>query len=702
MWLVASLRSPGACVAQLLPVDTVTSLVFALKFWLSEWLGGAGRENIVDACEEEGIVHRGGIARVAAGLLLSAILGGSTAAFAGDAAAACPGDCDGDGAIGIAELVLQVRIALGDAALSECPSADANGDGVVAVNELVAAVNHALGGCPTLTPTPEETLSPTATATSEPTETATSTGTPATATPTRTSTTPRTVPATRTFTRTPSLTATTTRTTSPMPTPSATPPASPTSTADPTSTSTSLTSTATASVTPRVTVSVTQTRTRTPTATRSRTPTSERTGASTATRTRTPTVTHTRTATLTGTRTHTPTRSRTATNTRPPTRTFTRTRTATATRTTTQTWTPSFTRTHTGTITPTPTRTPSRTGTNTRTPTTTRTFTPTWTPSFTRTDTPTRTFTRTASATRTVTPTRTSTATRTQTFTRTPTVTSTPSFTPSFTATHTASRTPTETPTATPTPGLGTRRFSLDPATSELRLIPGLTFGGLQGYLDLTVGVPDPVTGLATVAVTDASEVISVEVGLLSLCIRVETPIANAGVLACSGGFDLGVSSSQDHNVGVVGVDGFTAGDCSAAGGLVEDAEAPHPGVCNGPVTVGPSGVADSGVGALLLAPDSSFATVGLPATASIDFGPCDQHGPGSPTVFGFVSGVSRATIEDAGNSPGAVLQHDELGENFSCANWMTEDGPGRLVLAVPAVDGAVDGDLVTVFVLDD
>jgi len=91
-----------------------------------------------------------------------------------------------------------------------------------------------------------------------------------------------------------------------------------------------------------------------------------------------------------------------------------------------------------------------------------------------------------------------------------------------------------------------------------------------------------------------------------------------------------------------------------------------------------------------------------LSTTASIDFGPCDQHGPGAPTVFGFVSGLSRATIQDAGNSPGAVLQHDELGENFSCADWMTEDGPGRLVLAVPAVDGAVYGDLVTVFVLDD
>ena len=232
--------------------------------------------------------------------------------------------------------------------------------------------------------------------------------------------------------------------------------------------------------------------------------------------------------------------------------------------------------------------------------------------------------------------------------------------------------------------------------------MPGLTFDGLQGYLDLTVGVPDPVTGLASVAITGASEFLTVEVGLFNLCIKPEVPVVNAGILACSGGFDLGVASSQDHNIGVVGVDGFTEQDCAQAGGLLEGEEDPHPGVCNGPVVLGPSGVADSGVGALLLAPDSDFSTVGIPATASVDFGPCSEHGPGDPTVFGFVSGLSRAVVMDAGNQPGAVLEHDELGENFSCQNWMQEDGPGRVVLSVPAVDGGADSDLITVFVLDD
>jgi hypothetical protein len=51
---------------------------------------------------------------------------------------------------------------------------------------------------------------------------------------------------------------------------------------------------------------------------------------------------------------------------------------------------------------------------------------------------------------------------------------------------------------------------------------------------------------------------------------------------------------------------------------------------------------------------------------------------------------------------PGNLFAHDEVGENFSCSNWMQENGPGRLVLSVPAVHGGVDQDLITVFVLDD
>ena len=59
----------------------------------------------------------------------------------------CAGDCNGDGAVTINELITGVTIALGTQPLAACPGFDTSGDGQVAINELVAAVNHALAGC---------------------------------------------------------------------------------------------------------------------------------------------------------------------------------------------------------------------------------------------------------------------------------------------------------------------------------------------------------------------------------------------------------------------------------------------------------------------------------------------------------------------------------------------------------------------------
>lgn len=60
----------------------------------------------------------------------------------------CAGDCDGDGVIGVGELVLAVGFALGDGGTTGCPLADQDGDGRVAVNDIVASVQRALDGCP--------------------------------------------------------------------------------------------------------------------------------------------------------------------------------------------------------------------------------------------------------------------------------------------------------------------------------------------------------------------------------------------------------------------------------------------------------------------------------------------------------------------------------------------------------------------------
>ncbi len=82
----------------------------------------------------------------------------------------CLGDCDGDGAVRVSELIRGARIGLRTLELDVCPVFDRNGDGEVSIDELVAAVQNALLGCgheffPTITPTgaPTPTAAPSGT-----------------------------------------------------------------------------------------------------------------------------------------------------------------------------------------------------------------------------------------------------------------------------------------------------------------------------------------------------------------------------------------------------------------------------------------------------------------------------------------------------------------------------------------------------------
>ena len=59
----------------------------------------------------------------------------------------CVGDCDGDRAVSVSELVRGVNIALGTAVLETCAVFDSDQDGEVSISELIAAVNAALLGC---------------------------------------------------------------------------------------------------------------------------------------------------------------------------------------------------------------------------------------------------------------------------------------------------------------------------------------------------------------------------------------------------------------------------------------------------------------------------------------------------------------------------------------------------------------------------
>jgi hypothetical protein len=66
----------------------------------------------------------------------------------------CLGDCDGNGAVTINELITGVNLALAAQQLAQCPAFNRNYDGLVTIDELVAAVSNALGRCPSPERTP--------------------------------------------------------------------------------------------------------------------------------------------------------------------------------------------------------------------------------------------------------------------------------------------------------------------------------------------------------------------------------------------------------------------------------------------------------------------------------------------------------------------------------------------------------------------
>jgi cysteine-rich repeat protein len=63
------------------------------------------------------------------------------------AASACDGDCNGDGAVGISELILAIDIAIDGGMVERCRAADFDADGTVRIDELISAIEQALNGC---------------------------------------------------------------------------------------------------------------------------------------------------------------------------------------------------------------------------------------------------------------------------------------------------------------------------------------------------------------------------------------------------------------------------------------------------------------------------------------------------------------------------------------------------------------------------
>ncbi|MDX2167343.1 MAG: phosphatidylinositol-specific phospholipase C1-like protein [Deltaproteobacteria bacterium] len=80
--------------------------------------------------------------------LLAAAFALGAASTPARAAFTCAGDCNGDRAVTVDELMRGVALTLDPSTASACRPADVDGDGVVFVNEVLDAVGQALDGCP--------------------------------------------------------------------------------------------------------------------------------------------------------------------------------------------------------------------------------------------------------------------------------------------------------------------------------------------------------------------------------------------------------------------------------------------------------------------------------------------------------------------------------------------------------------------------
>ncbi len=261
----------------------------------------------------------------------------------------------------------------------------------------------------------------------------------------------------------------------------------------------------------------------------------------------------------------------------------------------------------------------------------------------------------------TVEPSPTSTDTVEPTETETPAATSTPTPTVSVT-TETpllATETPTETP-ATPSAGLGERVFTIreDSQIGSLTVRTGFFSSGMgnasianlftAGPLTLVAGTPDA-DGIASVTLKeDAFYAVNLPPGGTTLCNHV-IAAGSSGMIDCDGGTALGVR-------------------------LVE------------PGGVTPPGTPETGLGA-----DAGPGAVQLnvmQAVAEIEniAAPCNAETPGFADAIQAIYTTANYYAEKG------IVSAEKDGENFSCDEWTTTDGPGMLVTGVVASDPRVPG----------
>ena len=279
-------------------------------------------------------------------------------------------------------------------------------------------------------------------------------------------------------------------------------------------------------------------------------------------------------------------------------------------------------------------------------------------------------------------------------------------------------------------PPLGRRRFELNPVQSTFGINGLPALGTFSGFLEFEAGAPDPDTGLATVDVVGASEYIqaSVPLGGITLCLKPEIPTFGAGVISCGGpsgqalrmtaygpnGNDRDAllltcrsqvnyttSLTIDHNIGVIGEEGFTAEDCFAAGGTIENRQGMQ--ICNGPFEVGQLDDFSASRGELILAPLPPLVGFPVQITTEANMAPCGTTGTGGMSVaIALTTMPSAGRVLNANNSLGQVLEFSLEGEPFSCRNFSEEGSGGVLVFAAPQLNLQPLGDAVTMFRFSD
>ena len=111
-------------------------------------LTDAGDAYVLDAVEVSRAVGREPVPTATASATPTATPPAPPTATATPTQPTCAGDCNGNGAVSIDELITAVRIALDEAAVSACAATDTNASGTVEITELIAAVMHSLSGCP--------------------------------------------------------------------------------------------------------------------------------------------------------------------------------------------------------------------------------------------------------------------------------------------------------------------------------------------------------------------------------------------------------------------------------------------------------------------------------------------------------------------------------------------------------------------------